>query len=71
MPIGINYIAGVSAQLKSAVILAGLNSFGNTKLLKDLKVEIIQKICFKNLKSIKIKKYKKKNVIKVFLEKGP
>ena len=30
MPIGINYKAGVSAQLKSAVILAGLNSYGNT-----------------------------------------
>ena len=30
MPIGINYNAGVSAQLKSAVMLAGLNSFGNT-----------------------------------------
>ncbi len=30
MPVGINYTAGVSAQLKSAVILAGLNSYGNT-----------------------------------------
>jgi 3-phosphoshikimate 1-carboxyvinyltransferase len=30
MPIGIRYKAGVSAQLKSAVILAGLNSYGNT-----------------------------------------
>ena len=29
-PIGIDYKAGVSAQLKSAVILAGLNSFGKT-----------------------------------------
>ena len=33
MPIGIKYVAGVSAQLKSAVILAGLNSFGNTEIL--------------------------------------
>ena len=32
MPIGINYKAGVSAQLKSAVILAGLNSYGNTNV---------------------------------------
>ena len=31
MPLGINYSAGISAQLKSAVILAGLNSYGNTK----------------------------------------
>ena len=30
LPVGINYKAGVSAQLKSAVMLAGLNSFGNT-----------------------------------------
>ena len=30
MPVGINYNAGVSAQLKSAVIFAGLNSYGNT-----------------------------------------
>ena len=30
MPIGIKYFAGVSAQLKSAVILAGLNSYGDT-----------------------------------------
>ena len=30
MPIGIKYKAGVSAQLKSAVILAGLNSYGFT-----------------------------------------
>jgi 3-phosphoshikimate 1-carboxyvinyltransferase len=30
LPIKINYKAGVSAQLKSAVILAGLNSYGNT-----------------------------------------
>ena len=29
MPVGIKYNAGNSAQIKSAVILAGLNSFGN------------------------------------------
>ena len=32
LPIGINYTAGVSAQLKSAVILAGLNSYGDTSI---------------------------------------
>ena len=31
-PIGIKYKAGVSAQLKSAVMLAGLNSYGNTQI---------------------------------------
>ena len=34
VPIGINYKAGVSAQLKSAVIFAGLNSYGNTKIIE-------------------------------------
>jgi 3-phosphoshikimate 1-carboxyvinyltransferase len=32
MPIGINYKSGVSAQLKSAVMLAGLNSFATTEI---------------------------------------
>ena len=34
MPLAINYKAGVSAQLKSAVMLAGLNSFGNTNIIE-------------------------------------
>ena len=33
-PIGINYEAGSSAQLKSAAILAGLNSFGTTEIIE-------------------------------------
>ena len=37
MPIGIKYKAGVSAQLKSAVILAGLNSYGKTKIIEKKK----------------------------------
>ena len=45
MPIGINYKAGVSAQLKSAVILAGLNSLEIQKLLKRIEAEITRKIC--------------------------
>ena len=36
MPIGINYESGVSAQLKSAVILAGLNSYGNTQVTETI-----------------------------------
>ena len=35
MPVGINYKAGVSAQLKSSVILAGLNSYGNTEIIEE------------------------------------
>ena len=34
IPIGIDYESGVSAQLKSAVILAGLNSFGETNIIE-------------------------------------
>tara|TARA_Y100001970_G_scaffold274170_1_gene373515 strand:- start:8933 stop:10270 length:1338 start_codon:yes stop_codon:yes gene_type:complete len=34
MPIGINYTAGISAQLKSACILAGLNSYGVTNIFE-------------------------------------
>ena len=37
MPIGINYKAGVSAQLKSAAILAGLNSYGQTFIEEKIK----------------------------------
>ena len=44
MPIGINYEAGVSAQLKSAVIFAGLNSNGNTQITENLRSRIILKI---------------------------
>ena len=46
MPIGISYNAGVSAQLKSAVLLAGLNSYGNTYIFEKQKSRIILKIWF-------------------------
>ena len=45
IPFGLNYKAGVSAQLKSAVILAGLNAYGITRVMEKKKVEIIQKTC--------------------------
>ena len=66
MPIGINYRAGVSAQLKSAVILAGLNSNGNT-IIKDRvnSRDHTENLLAKNKKAIKIKKGKEK-IIKVF-----
>ena len=35
IPIGTKYNAGVSAQLKSAVILAGLNAYGNTTIIEN------------------------------------
>jgi len=66
MPIGINYKAGVSAQLKSAVILAGLNSFGITELIEDKKSrDHTENMLIKNSQVIKIKKGKKRT-IKIF-----
>ncbi len=35
MPVGIQYKSGISAQLKSAVILAGLNSYGTTTITEE------------------------------------
>ena len=62
MPIGIQYEAGISAQLKSAVILAGLNSYGNRKLLRMSEAEIILRICFqKILKQLKFTRIEKNN----------
>ena len=61
MPIGINYKAGVSAQLKSAVIFAGLNSYGNTKIEEQMiSRDHTENLLIKNKEAIKIKKGEKK-----------
>ena len=66
MPVGINYKAGVSAQLKSAVIFAGLNSYGITEIFENEKSrDHTENILSRNPKVIKIKKGKNK-VIKIF-----
>ena len=66
MPIGITYNAGVSAQLKSAVLLAGLNSYGNTLINETQKSrDHTENILLKNSHVIKIKNSKKK-IIKIF-----
>jgi len=66
MPIGIKYKAGVSAQLKSAVMLAGLNSFGTTEIIEDKKSrDHTENILIKNSQTIKIKKGRKK-LIKIY-----
>ncbi len=66
IPIGIEYKAGVSAQLKSAVILAGLNSFGNTKITEVSRSrDHTENMLFKNKNAIQIKSNFKKN-IKIF-----
>ena len=65
-PICINYKAGVSAQLKSAVILAGLNSYGTTEIIENKKSrDHTENMLIKNPQAIKIEKGKKKT-IKVF-----
>ena len=70
IPIGINYNAGVSAQLKSAVILAGLNSYGSTKIFEISKSrDHTEKMLQKNTDVIKITKGKKK-IIKVLGKKN-
>ena len=66
MPIGIKYKAGVSAQLKSAVILAGLNAYGNTTIIeKDRSRDHTENMLINNSKIIKIMNRRKK-IIKIF-----
>ena len=61
MPIGIRYKAGVSAQLKSAVILAGLNSNGHTTIIEQKKSrDHTEKMLQQNKNSIKIVERKKR-----------
>ena len=63
MPVGIEYYSGVSAQLKSAVILAGLNSFANTKII-ELKAsrDHTENLIMGNSQVIKIEKGKYKTI---------
>ncbi len=61
MPIGIKYKAGVSAQLKSAVILAGLNSYGTSEIVEEEKSrDHSENLLSQNKNVIKIKKGKKR-----------
>ena len=62
-PIGITYESGTSAQLKSAVMLAGLNSFGNTEITEKLKSrDHTENFLVKNKKAIKIENGKIKKI---------
>ncbi len=66
MPIGIQYEAGVSAQLKSAVILAGLNSYGNTEIIENEQSRNhTENMLSKNSQAIKILMNRKK-IIRIF-----
>ena len=66
MPIGINYKSGVSAQLKSAVMLAGLNSYGVTKIIENEESRNhTENMLLKNSQAIKIEN-KKKKIINIY-----
>ena len=61
-PVAIKYKAGVSAQLKSAAILAGLNSYGNTIIEENIiSRDHTENLLKDNRQSIQIKKGKKRN----------
>jgi len=69
-PIGISYKSGTSAQLKSAVILAGLNSYGDTEIFENEKSrDHTENMLKKNKKAIKIIGGKVKK-IKIFGKKN-
>ena len=65
MPIGIKYIAGESAQLKSAVIFAGLNSFGETVIQEKIKSRDHTENMLRNNKKVINIKNKKIKTIKI------
>ena len=68
IPIGIDYRAGVSAQLKSAAILAGLNANGVTNIIEEkLSRNHTENMLQQSRNVLKIKKNKtNQNHIKVF-----
>ena len=66
MPVAINFKAGVSAQIKSAVMFAGLNSYGNTRIIeKKLSRDHTENILSKSKNIIKINN-KDKRIITIF-----
>ena len=70
MPIGIKYISGSSAQLKSSVILAGLNSYGNTSILKKKESrDHTENMLLQNKQSVQISKREIKIIGKKYLNK--
>ena len=62
-PIGITYEAGSSAQLKSAAILAGLNSFGTTEIIeKNISREHTENMLKNNKQVFKLTNKKTKKI---------
>ena len=63
LPVGIYYESGVSAQLKSAVIFAGLNSYGTTTISENIySRDHTENLLMQNKNALKIKKNKKKKI---------
>ena len=61
LPVACNYNSGVSAQLKSPVIFAGINSYGNTKVIEQQKSrDHTENMLLKNNQTINIKNGKEK-----------
>ena len=64
MPVSFNFTAGVSSQIKSAVMLAGLNSNGNTVIYeKSRSRDHTENILLNSDKVIKIKKGKTRKIV--------
>ena len=64
MPLGIDYQAGISAQLKSAVILAGLNSYGTSTVIEEKESrDHTENILLENAPNVLSIKKNKKNKI--------
>jgi 3-phosphoshikimate 1-carboxyvinyltransferase len=63
LPIGISYISKKSAQLKSAVIFAALNSYGDTNIVEQEKSrDHTENMLLKSTQSIKIKNGRKRMI---------
>ena len=58
LPIGIKHVAGISSQIKSAVILAGLNAFGKTLVVEKTKSRDHTERMLDHNSAIKIKRGK-------------
>ena len=65
IPLGFKFKNGISSQIKSAVMLGALNSFGKTQIIESIKSrDHTEKILLNNSRVIKLKKGKK-NIINI------
>ena len=65
MPIGFKFNAGISSQIKSAVILAAINSYGKTLIVEKIKSrDHTERMLKHNVQTIRVKKGKQ-NLIEI------